>query len=138
VSIEENKKAARRFNEEPWNESKFDVLDELTAPSYRLNGSDGIEALKENIPEYRRACPDMRLTVEELVAEGDAVVVRWTLTGTHLGEYDGIAPTNKAIKTTGITIYHFANGKIVDDRYESSGLSLHDQLLGRLVDQPPM
>jgi predicted ester cyclase len=58
------------------------------------------------------------------------VVVRWTLTGTHLGEYDGIAPTNKAVKTTGITIYHFANGKIVDDRYESSGLSLHDQLLG--------
>lgn len=130
MSIEENKKAARRFNEEPWNENKFAVLDELTAPSYRLNGSDGIEALKEYIPEYRRACPDMRLTVEDLIAEGDAVVVRWTLTGTHLGEYDGIAPTNKAIKTTGITIYHFADGKIVDDRYESSGLSLHDQLLG--------
>jgi predicted ester cyclase len=130
VSIEENKKAARRFNEEPWNENKYGVLDELTDPAYRLNGGAGIEALQENIPEYRRACPDMRLTVEELVAEGDAVVVRWTLTGTHLGEYEGVAPTNKAIKTTGITIYHFANGKIVDDRYESSGLSLHDQLLG--------
>ena len=74
MSIEENKKAARRFNEEPWNENKLAVLDELTAPAYRLNGSGGIEAL--------------------------------------------------------ITIYHFANGKIVDDRYESSGPSLYDQLLG--------
>lgn len=130
MSIEENKKAARRFNEEPWNENKFAALDELSAASYRLNGSGGIEALKENIPEYRRACPDLRLTVEDLSAEGDAVVVRWTLTGTHLGEYDGVAPTNKAVKSTGITIYHFADGKIVDDRYEASGISLHDQLLG--------
>ena len=106
------------------------MLDELTDPSYRFQDSHGINVWKEGIPETRRAFPDVRLTVEEMIAEGDAVVVRWTWTGTHLGAYDDIAPTGKVIKNTGITIYHFAHGKIVDDRFESSGPSLRDQLLG--------
>ncbi|MFN8468342.1 MAG: ester cyclase [Caldilineaceae bacterium] len=57
------------------------------------------------------------------------VVARWTCCGTHSSEYDGIAPTGKALTSTGISIFHFANGRLVDDRFESSIADMRRYLL---------
>jgi predicted ester cyclase len=64
-----------------------------------------------------------------MIAERDAVVSRWTWRGTHQGEFEGVAPTGKVLTATGITIFHFAGGKIVGDHFESSIPGLREQLL---------
>ena len=120
MSTEENKQVARRMSDEVWNRGKLDVLDEICAPTYHLRGTGGITELKQYVATLRRAFPDMCFTIEELIAEGDAVASRWSLRCTHLGEFEGLAPTGKVLDETGITIFHFAGGKIVDDRFESS------------------
>jgi steroid delta-isomerase-like uncharacterized protein len=129
MSTEDNKKVARRMTEEPWNHGNLDALDEVCAPSYRLHGLGGVAELKQAIAAYRRAFPDLQMTIEELIAEGDAVASRWTIRGTHQGEFEGIAPTGKVVTGSGITIFHFADGKIVEDRFESADPDLRQQLL---------
>jgi steroid delta-isomerase-like uncharacterized protein len=130
MSTDDNKRVARRMTDEVWNEGKPDVLDEICAPSYHLHGTGGIAELKRNVAAMRRAFPDLRFTVDEMIAEGDAVASRWTWRGTHLGAFEDIAPTGKALAATGITIFHFADGKIVDDRFEVGGPDLRQLLLG--------
>ena len=128
MSVEENKAIARRFVEEPRNQGNMAVLDELCAPNYVRNGRDGLEELKAAIANFRAGFPDAQFTIEEMIAEGDKVAYRWSARGTHHGEYAGIAPTGKAMTATGITIIRFADGKIVEDRFESSSPSLKQQL----------
>jgi predicted ester cyclase len=70
--------------------------------------------LKRTIELNRRAFPDMRLTVEDQVAEGDKVVTRWSGEMTHLGELAGAAPTGNRVTISGITIERFEDGKIVE------------------------
>jgi steroid delta-isomerase-like uncharacterized protein len=64
---------------------------------------------------FRRAFPDYRDTVHDIVAEGDKVVVRWTLNGTHEGDFLGTQATGKRVTTSGISIFRLADGKITDD-----------------------
>ncbi len=71
---------------------------------------------------YRKAFPDLRLTIDDQIAEGETVVTRWTATGTHEGELMGIPPTGKQATTTGININHVSGGKLVD------GWGIFDQL----------
>lgn len=130
MSIEDNKKAARRITEEPWNDGRLQTLDELCASSYQMEGGGGVAAQKQAIAEFRRGFPDIRMTIDDMVAEGDKVAFCWTCTGTHTGEYEGIAPTGKALKGTGISFYLFAGGKLVADRFESSITDMRQYLLG--------
>jgi len=76
---------------------------------------------------YGASFPDQRFTVEDLVAEGDKVVVRWTVRGTHQGELMGIAPTGKQVTVTGITIYQLTDGKIAEEiaNWDAFGLMQH-------------
>jgi len=74
------------------------------------------------------AFPDVRLTIEDMVAEGDKVAVRWAWSGTHRGEYMGIAPTGKEVTYTGITIHRITGGKIVESWDEVDNLGLMQQL----------
>jgi predicted ester cyclase len=129
MSTEDNKKAARRITEEPWNEGKLNTLDELCAPSFNMEGSGEIGELKQAIAEYRRGFPDIHMAIDDMIAEGDKVAFCWTCTGTHTGEYEGIAPTGKALKGTGISFYRFADGKLVADRFETSIDDLRQYLL---------
>jgi steroid delta-isomerase-like uncharacterized protein len=75
----------------------------------------GREGLKQRMTMLRTAFPDIHITVEDMVADGDKVATRTTLHGTHKGEYLGIAPTDKMITATGIGIMHIANDKIQDN-----------------------
>jgi len=74
----------------------------------------GIENYKNFVKIYRNAFPDICYTVNDLIAENDKVVERWTAQGTHMGELLGIPPTNKKLKVTGIDIVRIKDGKMVE------------------------
>lgn len=121
MSVEQHKAIVRRMIEEPWNQGHLEVLDEICAPTYTIHGLGGLQELKQGITDARHAFPDLYCTIEEMIAEGDKIAFRWTMRGTQQGEWQGTAPTGKAMIITGITILRFADGKIVDDRFEGTG-----------------
>lgn len=131
--MEQNKDIARRFFREVWSEGKLGILDEFTDTSYvgQIGGSPeihGIEAFKEFISSYRGAFPDLEMTVEDIVAEGDKVITRWTARGTHEGELMGIPPTGKQVTVTGITIDRYVRGKNVKSWSNWDALGMMRQL----------
>lgn len=107
MSTEDNKANARRFYEEVWNQRNLAITDELSAINFVDQSLQppvhGLEGLKRFISMYLTAFPDIHFTIEDLISEGDKVVVRYTATGTHQGELMGIAPTGKHATVTGIT-----------------------------------
>ena len=120
---EANKEKARRFMEEGFGQGKLEILDEVLDPDfvcYDPNSESGevrgAETIKQEIEWFRNAVPDLTYTVEDQVAEGDKVVSRYTATGTHQGEFFGVAPTGKRIEMSGIQIDRFdENGKMVEE-----------------------
>src|SRR5215208_841424 len=115
-----DQKAAAREVFDVWSTGELDRLDDLVAPDvvhhdpYDPNSSNGLEGMKRTIEANREAFPDMRLIVEDQVAEGNKVVTRWRGEMTHLGELAGAPPTGNRITIGGITIDRFENGKIVE------------------------
>ena len=119
MSTEENKAVLRRVAEEIFNKGDLAVVDEVIAPNYVYHGSGGQEykspeGFKQIVTMFRTAFPDLHMTVEDMVAEGDKVAQRITIRGTHKGELMGIAPTGKQVTDTGIIIVRFAGGKEVE------------------------
>ena len=97
------------------------AIDELVAPDVLFHapvpmGSTGAEALKRVWEVLLRAFPDIRVTVEETVAEGNKVASRNTVTGTHRGDYQGLAPTGRTVTYSEIFICRFADGRIAEIR----------------------
>jgi steroid delta-isomerase-like uncharacterized protein len=95
------------------------TIDELVAPDVLFHSpapieATGAQALKQVWAVLLRAFPDLHVTVEEVIAEGDKVVCRNTVTGTHRGEYRGLAPTGKSITYNEIFIFRVAGGRIVE------------------------
>ena len=74
------------------------------------------------------AFPDLERTIEDLVADGDKVVARWSAKGTHTGDFQGIPPTGRVATSSGITIFRIADGRIVEEWSESDSLGLLQQL----------
>ena len=135
MAEEENKALLRRAVEEVFSaQGNVDVADEIFAPDYiGMNPTDphdvrGPEGAKELANMYRSAFPDVRLIIEEQVAEGDKVVTRWIAYGTHQGEMMGIAPTGNQVRVEGITISHIQEGKIVQEWELFDTLGLMQQL----------
>jgi predicted ester cyclase len=121
MSVEENKALAHRFYEGFVNPGNLEVADEIIAPEGRLYFGGklmgtGPEAFKRTLRMLRGGFPDMSWTIEELVADEDAVAARLTGRGTHQGEFMGVASTGKRVEIQSIAILHFAAGKIVEDR----------------------
>jgi steroid delta-isomerase-like uncharacterized protein len=121
VSVQENKALARRELEELYSDTgNLDTAEEIYAPDLvsHSSGSEdirGVQAAKHFAASYRRAFPDLWTIVEELLAEGDKVVARWTMRGTHQGETEELGPpTGKRIEATGISIYRVEGGKIAE------------------------
>ena len=132
MSTETNKVLTRRYVIEPWAQGKLETFDELCAPNFVLHLPDGstgsAQDLKNGVSHFRQGMPDLQSTIYEIVAEGDLVIYRWSMVGTHKGEFEGIKPTGKKVVSTGITILRFANGKVVDDRFESGSPSFQAQV----------
>jgi steroid delta-isomerase-like uncharacterized protein len=87
-----------------------------------------LAAMKQMMPAFWTALPDMRYTVEDLIAEGDKVVVRFTFRATHRGEFLGVPATGKVVTVTGISISRLAGGKVVEEWAEEDHLGLLQQL----------
>jgi predicted ester cyclase len=108
VGTERAKTLALRVWEEAWNQGRLEAVDESIAPSavdrHDHNQADFRSHLKAVIGEFRTGFPDLRAEVEDIVAEGDRVAMRVSLTGTHLGPFFGVAPTDRSIQ---LEQFHF-------------------------------
>ena len=131
---EGNKNAVRRLFEEVWNKGNLQVTDELFTPNYTHHDAStpdvgrGPESEKKRATLYRAAFPDFRLTIEDLIAEGETVMARWSCRGTHTGDLSGIAPTGKQFTISGVSIARFANGKMAEGWVNWDALGLMQQL----------
>ncbi len=118
MSTEDNKALMRRAYEEIYNQKNLAVLYELCVPGfvvhYPSRTLQDLEAYKHFVSLLFSAFPDGQYNIEDMIAEGDRVVVRHTFRGTHLGDFMGIPPTGKRITTTAIVITRIANGKGIE------------------------
>ena len=116
---QENKAIALRHIEEARNGQNLAVVDDLFAPDHvhhRAVGPDerGIEARRRSLAAWHAAFPDLRHHVEDVIAEGDKVAVRYTARGTQRGEFQGIAPSGGPVAWTGVFIFRIACGRIAE------------------------
>lgn len=132
MSTEDNKAAARSLFEEVLNNVNLAVIDEVLSPTYVPHAPagpvHGLEGFKQFVLRYRRAFPDARYTIEEMIADQDKVVIRWSGTGTHLGELMGIPPTGRRATVTGISIGRYEGGKLVEEWLNFDALGMLQQL----------
>jgi len=134
MSVEENKAIVRRFYEEIWNKGDMTTADELIAsniidhdqnPQTRVRGP---ESLKQLATSVRTTFPDIHFTVEDEIGEGDRVAVRWTMRGTHKGEFMGMAATGRQVRVEGIHFWRVAGDKIVEVWVNRDNLGMMQQL----------
>ena len=129
MTLEEHKMIVRRFFEEAWNRQNLDVVDEIFAPTVIFNGqSITREALKQALAGRRVAFPDIQVTVDDQVAEGEKVSTRRTWRATHKGPYRGVGATGKVVTWTQISVVRFSQGRIVEDWTVADELSILQQL----------
>lgn len=132
MSTEANKVLVRRFFEELWNQGNLVVADELLAPEHlhHFPGEDihGPDGVKQLISGLRSALHDFHMSTDDVIAEADRVVMRFTIRGTHQGEGMGLPPTGKRVVYTGIDIFRISGGKIVERWGEVDMLGLLQQL----------
>ncbi|WP_346924733.1 ester cyclase [uncultured Arthrobacter sp.] len=134
MSAETNKALARRLTEEAFNAGNIDVLDELLATgivnhdSAAPESTVGLDAARASIEGYRTAFPDLRVTIEDQIADDDRVVTRWSAKGTHQGELMGMPATGKQTTVTGITIDRIEDGRIAESWTNWDTLGMLQQL----------
>jgi steroid delta-isomerase-like uncharacterized protein len=133
MSAQENKAFYNRITEAIWNKGDLDAVDELFAPDVVIHSApaewpSGTEGVKATVSMYRGALPDLKLTSNLVIAEGDKVANYWTLSGTHSGELMGVPGTGKRIETYGVSVVRFEGGKIVEIFGASDQLGLMQQL----------
>ena len=120
----------RRWFEEVWNNGRMEAIDEMASPDVIGHGQAqhatdiGLKEFKPFVQALRSAFPDMKVTIDYVIEQGDKVVARWTSTMTHRGEFLGIAPTGKKATITGTTTQRISGGKIVEgwDNWDQLGL----------------
>jgi steroid delta-isomerase-like uncharacterized protein len=116
--MEQNKEVARKIYEEVLNKRDLDLLDELVRPDYiehdPLPGQrEGLDGIRDRYTMLIDGL-DPRFTIEDEIAEGDRVVIRWTNAGTHVGEFLGAPATNRPFSIAGIDIYRVQDGKLAE------------------------
>ena len=130
MSADANAATARRGVDEAFNQGRVEVFDEICSSDVVTHDPAdpedvrGIEAHKERCLMYRAAMPDLTVTVEDVVASGDRVAMRWTVRATNTGELQGMPPTGKHVEFTGLSIDRFdADGKIAEtwDNWDNAG-----------------
>ena len=124
--LEKNKELARQFFEQIWNQGDESAIDRFIAENAAGNDPKfgvGRESFRLQWRKWRAAFPDINFAVEEIVAEGDTVVTRWRLTGTHLGEYLGKEATGNKVDVDGVSIDQIKGGMVVSgfDAWDSLG-----------------
>lgn len=144
MSTEENKRVVRRIYEELWDARKLEVADEAISAEGYVNYDTGLtpapgspEDFKGVVQMVTAAFPDNRHQVEEMIAEGNTVAARVTLTGTNESEFMGMPPTGKRIEVNEIHIYRLRDGKVVEHRVGRDDMGAMRQL-GVIPDSVPV
>ena len=141
MSAEQNAELFRRFVEEVFNRGNMSALDEVMAPDFVEHEElpPGIAPGREGVTQFfgmlLSAFPDFKFTIDDVIAQGDKVVVRSTWTGTQQGEFLGIPPTGKGVSFGVIDIVRFAGGKVVEHWGQMDSMRMMQQL--GVVDGPP-
>jgi steroid delta-isomerase-like uncharacterized protein len=134
VSEGANKALVRRFYDEVWGRGNLDVADEVFADHYERHDlrpghpAPGPEGQKQIAAAFREAFPDLTWDVEFILADGEFVAGRWTAAGTHLGAWGGVEPTGRPMRFSGINVFRFADGKVVEIWNHRDDLGLMEQL----------
>jgi steroid delta-isomerase-like uncharacterized protein len=116
-----------------WNERRLEYIEQVIADSHALGdptvagGAVGPKAYRRQVERFLTGLPDLKFTVDDTISEKDKLVVAWTITGTHRGEFLGVPPTNKRVSFSGITINQIENGKILESTVIWDGLGLLKQ-----------
>jgi steroid delta-isomerase-like uncharacterized protein len=130
-----NKAVANRVFEEIFNQGKFQVADEIYSPDFRNHGLHRTASLREDqaaVHDEKRAFPDLHMSVDTMVAEGDLVSVVWTFRGTHDGPGYGVPPTGARVELRGITVWRIVDGKIRDEWTAFNELQVVRQIVARV------
>jgi len=134
MSTESNKALNRRFMDEVVNQGNLDLIDELVAENFVEHEAfpglptTGPEAPRAALGMFLAAFPGLQFTIDDMIAEGDKVVTRGTMTGTHKGEFMGIPPTNKSFKVQFIDIIEIHDGKATAHWGQTDQASMMEQL----------
>jgi steroid delta-isomerase-like uncharacterized protein len=138
MTTESNKELVRRFYEEAWDQGRLEVIDELFADDYVRHDLRPTEPLpgpagmREITGDFRAAFPDLTFAVQLLVGEGDYVVGRWVAAGTHTSAWGGVEPTGRRADLTGVNIFRFEAGKVVELWNYRDDLGFMEQLGARV------
>jgi steroid delta-isomerase-like uncharacterized protein len=134
LTTEENKQVLRRFTDEFINTGAPSLAEEFVSPDAVFHAPTSPEPLRgpagylQLLGMLRGAFPDVRWTLEEMVAEGDKVAARFTMRGTHQGAFLGLPPSGRAFAATSMAFYRFENGKIVEENGMPDMASIMQQI----------
>jgi steroid delta-isomerase-like uncharacterized protein len=133
MTLESNKTLVRRVLDDAWHAKNIALVDELFAPNFVNHDPDAPEAAnREGYKQWATgllsAFPDLRVTIESLIAEGDQVAKRWTARGTNTGVIPGLGATGRQVTFTGVTIYRIIDGKIAECWWNRDTSGLMQQL----------
>lgn len=133
MSTETNKAIILRMVQQVWNEGRIDLVEEFFEEDYveLIVGQPprtGYELVRQGVELMRNTFPDFVLSIGEQLGEGDRIATRWTMTGTHQGEFYGIPPTGKQINQSGATFYRLSNGRISEIWLLADTMGLLQQL----------
>ncbi len=132
MSVEEHKAIQRRVYE-LFSSGNQEALEEVIAPdavdrNAQPGLAPGLEGVRQTLGMFRAAFPDLRISAEDMLAEGDRVAARITATGTHRGEFQGLPPTGKQVTISGIEIVRIANGRVVERWGQFDNLGMLQQM----------
>jgi steroid delta-isomerase-like uncharacterized protein len=143
VSLEENKAIILRYLDEAWEKGDWQAAEEVVAEDVVFHDQvregdlpPGREGLRVAMERVRAGMPDFTMDVHEVVAEGDIVVIRWSSTGTHTGDFSGMPPTGRVGTLYAISMVRMKDGRIVEGWQETDRLGLAQQL--GMVPKGPM
>jgi predicted ester cyclase len=132
MSLEQKKAVVRRCWQECFNKRNLAIVDEFVATEYVWHGPSqevsGPEGIKQLITVFLTAFPDLQMTFEDQMGEGDKIASRWTVRGTHQGDLFGIPPTGKQVTFTGLVISRMVGNQITEEWEHFDQLGLLQQV----------
>ena len=135
MTAAENKRRYAEYIQAIFNEARFDQLDGYLAHDYAIKdappgSAEGAAGIREVVTMFRTAFPDMVITLDEVIAEGDWVASKSTLRGTQTGEFLGVAPTGRSVAVTSLTMVKYRDGRLTESWVKNDVTSQMAQLQG--------